>query len=86
MPTRYVFRGDDSVEAFTNDRRDFVLSFVLVPGADDSTRGDARPSLLIGAGPAVDPLPLRVSFVGDTTLVLDQGCCDRYAFEYRRQR
>lgn len=86
LPTRYVFRADDSVEAFTNDRRDFVLNYVLVPGADDSTRGDTRPSLLIGTGPAVDPLPLRVSFVGDTTLVLDQGCCDRFAFEYRRQR
>jgi len=86
MPTRYVFRADDTVEAFTNDHRDFVLNYVLVPGADDSTRGDTRPSLLIGTGPAVDPLPLLVSFAGDTTLVLDQGCCDRFAFEYRRQR
>lgn len=85
MPTRYVFRTDDSVEAYRDGQRLFVLNYVLVPGADDSTRGDTRPSLLIGTGPAVDPLPLRLSFAGDTGLVLDQGCCDRFAFEYRRQ-
>jgi hypothetical protein len=85
MPTRYVFRADDSVEAYRDGQRLFVLNYLLAPGAEDSTRGDTRPLLLIGAGPAVDPMPLRVSFRGDTALVLDEGCCDRFAFEYRRQ-
>src|SRR5207253_1639625 len=58
-------------------------NFVLHAGADPS-QGDARPVLLIGGGPAVDPFPLRVQFAGADTLILDQGCCDQFAFTYVR--
>jgi hypothetical protein len=85
-PTRYLFRTDDSVEAFRDGQRLFRERYDLVPGAADSTAGDTRPALLIGLGPTVDPRPLRVRFVGDSVLVLDEGCCDRFSFEYRRER
>jgi hypothetical protein len=85
-PERYVFRSDDSVEAYRGGQRVYTLNYVVAPGASDPNRGDTRPSLLIGLGPAVDPRPLRIRFAGDTGLFLDEGCCDRYAFEYRRVR
>src|SRR5262245_1446307 len=43
MPTRYVFRGDDSVEAYRDGQRLFTLNYQLAPGAADSTLGDTRP-------------------------------------------
>ncbi len=85
-PDRYVFRTDDTVEAYRAGQRRFTVSFTVTPGATDPSRGDTRPSLLIGLGPTVDPRPLRILFSGDTTLMLDEGCCDRYTFEYRRNR
>jgi hypothetical protein len=84
-PQRYVFRAD-SVEAYRGGQRVWTLNYVITPGATDPSRGDTRPTLLVGIGPTVDPRPLRVQFSGDTTLILDEGCCDRYAFEYRRNR
>jgi hypothetical protein len=85
-PQRYVFRSDDSVEAYRGGQRVFTLQYIITAGATDPSRGDTRPNLLIGLGPTVDPRPLKIRFSGDTTLVLDEGCCDRYAFEYRRNR
>jgi hypothetical protein len=85
-PERYVFRSDDSVEAYRAGQRLFTVNYAIAPGATDSSRGDTRPVLLIGFGPAIDPLPLRVRFSGDTAVFLDEGCCDRYTFEYRRIR
>lgn len=86
VPERYVFRSDDSVEAYRGGQRVFTVAYTIAPGATDPSRGDTRPVLLIGLGPAVDPLPLRVTFAADTAVFLDEGCCDRYSFEYRRVR
>lgn len=85
-PDRYVFRTDDSVQAYRTGQRLFTVNYLIAPGATDPSRGDTRPVLLIGYGPAIDPLPLRVRFSGDTAVFLDEGCCDRYTFEYRRIR
>jgi len=84
-PTRYRFRSDRNVDAYRGTDLLFTAGYSLVPGASDP-RGDTRPSLLIGAGPTVDPRPLRVQFVGSDTLLLDEGCCDRYTFAYARAR
>jgi hypothetical protein len=86
VPDRYTFRSDDSVEAYRGGQRRFTTNYMISPGATDPNRGDTRPVLLVGYGPAIDPLPLRVRFSGDTAVFLDEGCCDRYTFEYRRIR
>ena len=85
-PDRYVFRSDDSVEAYRGGQRRFTTNYLISAGAADPSRGDTRPILLVGYGPAIDPLPLRVRFSADTSVFLDEGCCDRYTYEYRRNR
>jgi hypothetical protein len=84
-PTRYVFRNDDSVEAYRGSQRIYVQNYAVVPGPDSRT-DDHPPALMIGFGPAVDPRPLWLRFDKDDTLLLDEGCCDRFAFEYARVR
>lgn len=86
VPDRYVFRNDDSTEAYRDGQHRFTTNYMISPGATDGTSGDTRPLLLIGYGPTIDPLPLRVSFLADTAMSLDEGCCDRYTFQYRRIR
>ena len=81
-PSRYVFRGDGIVEAYRDGKRDFTTNYQLIPPRADDPNG--RTVLLIGLGPTVDPRPLYVSFPSADTLILDEGCCDRFAFEYRR--
>jgi hypothetical protein len=84
-PLRYVFRANRTVTAFSNGKELFTASFTISPGAAEGS-GDTRALLSIGGGPTVDPRPLRVSITSADSLVLDEGCCDRFAFEYRRVR
>ena len=86
VPDRYLFRSDDSVDAYRAGQHRFATNYMISPGATDSTLGDTRPLLLIGYGPTIDPMPLRVAFLADTVMLLDEGCCDRYTFQYRRLR
>jgi hypothetical protein len=86
FPTRYVFQTNDTVVAFSGSAQMYRTNYAVYPGATDSTKGDTRPILLIGFGPAVDPMPLRISFPSPDALIIDQGCCDRYAVEYVRVR
>ena len=81
-PTRYRFRPDDTVEAYAGTSLLYRTRFTITPGAAPGT-GDERPTLHIGAVETADPRPLRISFAGDT-LLLDEGCCDRYTFAYVR--
>ena len=83
-PSRYVFRADGIVEAYRGGKLAFTANYQLVPPR--SGNPDGRSVLLIGLGPAVDPRPLLVSFPDADTLLLDEGCCDRFSFEYRRAR
>jgi len=84
-PSRYRFESDGFVTAFRGSTQLFRLTYTVTPGSSDGT-GDERPILIIGGGPLVDPRPLRVSFEGSETLLLDEGCCDRFTFRFRRLR
>ena len=84
-PSRYVFGRDGFVTAYRGSTQLFRLGYTLTPGSTDGT-GDERPLLVIGGGPLVDPRPLRVRFSNTDTLFLDEGCCDRFTFEFRRLR
>jgi hypothetical protein len=83
-PTRYVFRADGMVEAYRDGALRFTTNYQLVPPPPNDP--DGRSVLMIGFGPAIDPRPLFVRFPDADTLVLDEGCCDRFSFEYRRAR
>ena len=83
-PSRYVFRADGIVEAYRGGTLHFTTTYQLIPASPGDP--DGRSVLLIGLGPAVDPRPLRVRFPDPDTLLLDEGCCDRFSFEYRRAR
>ncbi|MEP6495241.1 MAG: hypothetical protein ABJF01_21320 [bacterium] len=79
-PTEYVFRSNGTVTLTPQVGGPSTRNYIIVPGSKD----DPRATLTIGGGPLVDPRPLLVSFAGDTLLTLDEGCCDRFAIDYRR--
>lgn len=79
-PTEYVFRSDGTVTLVPQQGASFARSYQIAAGSKE----DPRSTLIIGGGPLVDPRPLQVSFAGDTLLTLDEGCCDRFAIDYRR--
>ena len=82
-PSRYVFERSGFVTAFRGSAQLFRAPYTVTPGSTDGT-GDDRPLLIIGGGPLVDPRPLRVRFDTADTLFLDEGCCDRFTFQFRR--
>src|ERR1041384_507570 len=84
MPTRYTFRQDGNVDGYRGTAKLFTTNYVIVDSPPKDS--DNRPALLIGLGPAVDPMPLKMQFTSSDTLALDQGCCDRYVFTYTRLR
>jgi len=79
-PTTYQFRSNFTVTLTSQAGAATTLTYQLFAGSKD----DPRALLIIGGGPLVDPRPLQVSFAGDTLLTLDEGCCDRFAIDYRR--
>jgi hypothetical protein len=83
-PGRYVFTANGRVRAYRATTLLFETSYSLTPGSSDEN-AEHRALLLIGAGPLVDPRPLRVTFQTANALLLDEGCCDRFEFEYRRR-
>jgi hypothetical protein len=85
-PTRYVFRADDMVLAYRGQTLAYAISYLVLQGAASPAEGDVRAVLLIGLGPTVDPVPLRIDFPDENTLLIDEGCCDRYTYEYSRVR
>ena len=82
-PSRYVFEARGFVTAYRGSATLFRTTYTVTPGSTDGT-GDERPLLIIGGGPLVDPRPLRVRFTTSDTLDLDEGCCDRFTFRFRR--
>lgn len=84
-PSRYVFEANGFVTAFRGSTQLFRSPYTVTPGSTDGT-GDERSILTIGGGPLVDPRPLRVRFETSDVLLLDEGCCDRFTFRFRRLR
>ena len=82
-PHRYVFRADGVVEAYRSGRLTFTARYEVRMEKQASSK-EERGVLYIGFGPTSDPRPLSIQFGSRETLLLDEGCCDRYAFEYRR--
>lgn len=84
-PSRYVFERSGFVTAYRGGTQLFRTTYTVTPGSSDGT-GDERSILTIGGGPLVDPRPLRLRFSTSDTLHLDEGCCDRFSYEFRRLR
>ena len=82
-PDRYVFSANGRVKAYRGLQLLFETNYTITPGGTGEN-DEHRALLLIGAGPLVDPRPLRVTFRSADALLLDEGCCDRYEFEYSR--
>ena len=82
-PGRYVFSANGRVKAYRGTALLFETNFTITPGGTGEN-DEHRALLLIGAGPLVDPRPLRVRFDGTQRVFLDEGCCDRFEFEYVR--
>ena len=82
-PDRYVFGANGRVKAYRGSQLQFETNYTVTPGGTGENE-EHRALLLIGAGPTVDPRPLRVTFRTTSQLMLDEGCCDRFEFEYSR--
>ncbi len=83
-PTRYIFRSDDSVEAYRGAALLFVAPFTVQPGAAPGSGGDERPTLLIGPALTAGSRSLLVQFQSNGTALFDEGCCDRFTLTYAR--
>ena len=82
-PGRYVFSANGRVRAYRGIILLFETTYTITPGGLGENE-EHRATLTIGGGPLVDPRPLLVTFKSSDSLFLDEGCCDRFAFEFTR--
>jgi len=73
---RYVFSANGRVKAYRGTALLFESNFTITPGGTGENE-EHRALLLIGAGPLVDPRPLRVRFDGTQRVFLDDRTIER---------